>query len=106
VNENTHPIQNIFFNKLNYKSDNMPPDWNTYEFYIPVVKTFSNIKIVNAIKWLWMKDYHNYDYWMKSVMAIFVAHRRKRVDSIKNSLVKRYVSTMVLVNALIGPRGL
>lgn len=39
----------------------MPPDWNTYEFYIPVVKTFNDIKIMNAIKWLWINDRHNYD---------------------------------------------
>jgi len=107
MDENTHPVQNIFLNKLNnYTSDNMPPDWNTYEFYIPVIKTFDDIKIVNAIKWLWMNDRLNYDSWIKLVMTIFVAHRRKRVGSIKNSFVEGCVSTMVSVNALIGPRGL
>lgn len=76
----------------------MPPDWNTYEFYIPVVKTFDDIKIMNTIKWLWINDRHNYDSWMKLVMAIFVAHRRKRVDSIKNSFVEGCVSTRVSIN--------
>lgn len=99
VNEITHLVQNIFLNKLNYTNDNMPPDWNTYEFYILVVKTFVDIKIVNAIKWLWVNDHHNYDSWMKLVMAIFVAYRRKRVDSIKNSFVEGCVSTRVSVNA-------
>lgn len=106
MNKNTHPVQNIFLNNQNYRNDDMPPDWNKYEFYIPVIKTFDDIKIVNAIKWLWMNDHLNYDSWMQLVMAMFVTHRRNLVDSVKNSFVEGCVSTKVSVNAIIGPRGL
>jgi hypothetical protein len=105
VKHNSHPLQNIKLNKKSY-IDDMPPDWNRYAFYIPIVRTFEDVKIVNTIKWLWINHRLNYDAWVKMVMALFSAHRRYQIYPIENGFVEERASAKVAIDALIGPRGL
>ncbi|XP_025197478.1 uncharacterized protein LOC112596201 [Melanaphis sacchari] len=98
-NSNSHPLE--YLTKSFY---DMPPDWKSFKFYTPEVKTFDDLTIMSAIKWLWANHRSNYDAWMKMITAILSTHRRKRANVVENNFINECDSTMV--SALIGPRGL